>query len=128
MVLVSTWIDLVANSTPIVDFESRLNSFLVNLLKRLDFPTPLSPMRTTAGNKSAARPVWQREVQDKRRGHVHGRSANQIIGHRLWMEGKVRPTLEEKIIFVPGHAEMIVGRIESSEEDVDDQRIDRERC
>lgn len=39
--------DRVANSTPIVDLESKLNSLRVNLLKRLDFPTPESPMRTT---------------------------------------------------------------------------------
>lgn len=37
----------VANSTPMVDLESRLNSFRVNRESRLDFPTPESPMRTT---------------------------------------------------------------------------------
>ena len=47
MVFASTWIDRVANSTPMVDFESRLNSFRVNRLSRLDLPTPESPMRTT---------------------------------------------------------------------------------
>lgn len=31
----------------IVDLESRLNSLRVNRLKRLDFPTPESPIRTT---------------------------------------------------------------------------------
>ena len=41
---------LVANSTPIVDFDSKLNSFLVNLERRFDFPTPESPIRTTDGN------------------------------------------------------------------------------
>ena len=39
--------DRVANSTPIVDLESRLNSLRVNLLKRLDLPTPESPISTT---------------------------------------------------------------------------------
>ena len=39
--------DLVANSTPIVDFESRLNSLRVKRLSRLDFPTPESPINTT---------------------------------------------------------------------------------
>lgn len=39
--------DLVANSTPMVDFDSRLNSFLVKRESRLDFPTPESPIRTT---------------------------------------------------------------------------------
>lgn len=43
-----TCILLVANSTPIVDFDSKLNSFLVNLDNKLLFPTPESPIRTTA--------------------------------------------------------------------------------
>ena len=47
MVLVSTSMDLVANSTPIVLLLSKLNSFRVNRERRFDFPTPLSPMRTT---------------------------------------------------------------------------------
>lgn len=38
---------LVANSTPMVDFDSRLNSFRVNLANRLLLPTPESPIRTT---------------------------------------------------------------------------------
>lgn len=37
----------VANSTPIVDFDSKLNSFLVNLANKLLFPTPESPINTT---------------------------------------------------------------------------------
>jgi len=47
MVLPSTCILRVANSTPMVDFDSKLNSFLVNRDRRLLFPTPESPMRTT---------------------------------------------------------------------------------
>lgn len=46
-VLASTLILFVANSTPMVDLESRLNSFLVKRDNRLDFPTPESPIRTT---------------------------------------------------------------------------------
>jgi hypothetical protein len=38
---------LVANSTPIVDFDSEQNSFLVKRESKLDFPTPESPIRTT---------------------------------------------------------------------------------
>lgn len=38
---------LVANSTPIVDFDSKLNSLRVNLDSKLDFPTPESPIKTT---------------------------------------------------------------------------------
>jgi hypothetical protein len=47
IVLESTWIERVANSTPMVDLESRLNSFRVNRLRRLDLPTPESPISTT---------------------------------------------------------------------------------
>ena len=47
IVFPSTWILLVANSTPMVDFDSKLNSFLVNRERRFDLPTPESPMRTT---------------------------------------------------------------------------------
>lgn len=46
-ILSSTWMLRVANSTPMVDLDSKLNSFLVNRDKRLDFPTPESPIRTT---------------------------------------------------------------------------------
>lgn len=42
---------LVANSTPIVDFDSKLNSFLVNLDNKFDFPTPESPISTTGTKK-----------------------------------------------------------------------------
>lgn len=41
----------VANSTPIVDLLSRLNSLRVKRESRLDFPTPESPMRTTFGER-----------------------------------------------------------------------------
>ena len=37
----------VANSTPIVDFDSRLNSFLVKRDSKFDLPTPESPISTT---------------------------------------------------------------------------------
>ena len=47
IVLPSTWILLVANSTPMVLLLSRLNSFLVNLDSKLLFPTPESPINTT---------------------------------------------------------------------------------
>ena len=48
MILPSCEMLRVANSTPIVDLESRWNSFRVNRLSRLDLPTPESPMITTA--------------------------------------------------------------------------------
>ena len=51
MVLASTWMDRVANSTPIVDLLSRLNSLRVNRERRLDFPTPESPIKTTRKGK-----------------------------------------------------------------------------
>lgn len=56
-------IDLVANSTPMVDLDSRLNSFLVNRERRLDFPTPESPISTTAQVKKERMPS-----------HVHNKS------------------------------------------------------
>ena len=37
----------VANSTPMVDFDSKENSLRVKRLSRLDLPTPESPMSTT---------------------------------------------------------------------------------
>ena len=52
IVLPSATIDLVANSTPIVLFDSRLNSFRVKRDNRFDFPTPESPISTTARNES----------------------------------------------------------------------------
>ena len=42
---------LVANSTPMVDLDSKLNSFLVNLESRLLLPTPESPINTTIEEK-----------------------------------------------------------------------------
>lgn len=37
----------VANSTPMVDLDSRLNSLRVNRDSRFDLPTPESPISTT---------------------------------------------------------------------------------
>ena len=37
----------VANSTPMVDLDSRQNSLRVKRLSRLDLPTPESPISTT---------------------------------------------------------------------------------
>jgi len=37
----------VANSTPIVDFDSKQNSFRVKRDSKFDLPTPESPIRTT---------------------------------------------------------------------------------
>jgi hypothetical protein len=42
----NTWRVLVANSTPMVDLDSKQNSFLVNLERILDLPTPESPIST----------------------------------------------------------------------------------
>jgi len=42
----------VANSTPMVDLESLLNSFFVKRNTRLDLPTPESPRRTILKMKS----------------------------------------------------------------------------
>ena len=47
MVLPSMVTVRVANSTPMVDLLSRLNSLRVNRERRLDLPTPESPITTT---------------------------------------------------------------------------------
>ena len=46
-----------ANSTPMVDLDSKLNSFLVNRDSRLDLPTPESPIRTTVA-KDIVKKDW----------------------------------------------------------------------
>ncbi len=51
MVFPSTWMLRVANSTPIVDLDSRLNSLRVKRESRLLLPTPESPISTTAGER-----------------------------------------------------------------------------
>jgi hypothetical protein len=50
--------------------ESRLNSFRVNRLRRLDFPTPESPINTTAGSQCQQRAAAGRRA---RRGLGDGR-------------------------------------------------------
>lgn len=45
----------VANSTPMVLFESMLNSLRVNREMRLDFPTPESPTSTTCNQARGGR-------------------------------------------------------------------------
>ena len=54
-----------ANSTPIVDLDSRLNSLRVNRERRLDLPTPESPINTTT--------VCVREREIRERGREGGR-------------------------------------------------------
>ena len=47
--------DRVANSTPIVDLDSMLNSLRVKRESRLDLPTPESPIKTTACVRASRR-------------------------------------------------------------------------
>ncbi len=51
MIFPSTWMLLVANSTPMVDLDSRLNSLRVKRESKLLLPTPESPIRTTTENR-----------------------------------------------------------------------------
>ena len=51
-----------ANSTPIVDLDSRLNSLRVNRERRLDLPTPESPINTTTVC------VREREIREREGG------------------------------------------------------------
>ena len=55
MTLPSTWILRVANSTPMVDLLSRLNSLRVNRDSKLLFPTPESPISTTGTKNQKCR-------------------------------------------------------------------------
>jgi hypothetical protein len=52
MVFPSAVMLLVANSTPMVDLDSMLNSLRVKRERRFDLPTPESPIRTTVGVQS----------------------------------------------------------------------------
>ena len=55
---------LVANSTPMVDFDSRLNSLRVNLERRLLLPTPESPIRTTEKKRNPLRKLKAATLQE----------------------------------------------------------------
>ena len=59
MVFPSRETERVANSTPIVDFDSRLNSLRVNRESKFDFPTPESPITTTVRKRDArSQQLW----------------------------------------------------------------------
>ena len=60
---------LVANSTPMVDFDSRLNSLRVKRDRRLDLPTPESPISTTRGREGRGR---KGRGRGRRRGRGEG--------------------------------------------------------
>lgn len=85
-----------ANSTPMVDLESRLNSLRVNRLRRLDFPTPESPIRTTGHRGSQYGDVATAVVQlDERwlplkRNYDMSQSAHR--GSKQWMVGEFNDT------------------------------------
>lgn len=81
--------DRVANSTPMVDFESRLNSFRVNRLNRLDFPTPESPISTTVNHGGVS-------FLNRVTGQSRGGRQESWAGGRL--EGRDVCTLEKKLV------------------------------
>lgn len=95
IVLASTWIDRVANSTPMVDLESRLNSLRVNRESRLDFPTPESPISTTATDVSLLfgwgmrallgryRHTLEQELREKRRSVCRSPGTRHFSVHRI---------------------------------------------
>ena len=58
---------LVANSTPMVDLDSRLNSLRVNLDSKLLFPTPESPIRTTERRRDICQDQLSHYHSDQRR-------------------------------------------------------------
>lgn len=62
-----TWMLRVANSTPMVDLDSRQNSLRVNRDSRLDLPTPLSPISTTSAQlDTASEPCYQAVTRARR--------------------------------------------------------------
>ena len=69
IVLPSTLMLRVANSTPIVLLDSKLNSFRVKRESRFDFPTPESPMSTTAPQSTSKREQTV-EAQQQRRNSI----------------------------------------------------------
>lgn len=103
----------VANSTPMVDFESMLNSLRVNREIRLDLPTPESPTSTTCHPISSARDklelflgcrVQRRacELQMTRRGalqdaHIAPTGTTAPAGAAC---GKQRPHYLEQVVIV----------------------------
>ena len=56
-----------ANSTPIVDLDSRLNSLRVNRERRLDLPTPESPINTTAYSVCVCVCVYKKRREERER-------------------------------------------------------------
>ena len=93
---------LVANSTPIVDLLSKLNSFRVNRESKLDFPTPESPISTTLNRKSYSSSLvailHERERERKRereRERERNRDRRQIKERQRWID-MVRDTERER--------------------------------
>ena len=75
---------LVANSTPIVDFDSRLNSLRVKRDRRLDLPTPESPMRTTAARRGRERKGEEGRGRERKGERVgEGRQGRQGKGKEM---------------------------------------------
>lgn len=67
MVFPSVWMLFVANSTPIVDLLSKLNSLRVNRESKLDLPTPESPISTTGGRcVTQCHPVQSHPIRFRR--------------------------------------------------------------
>src|SRR5579871_1127509 len=62
MVLSSILTERVANSTPIVDLLSGLNSSRVKRDNRLDFPTPESPINTTRGGEDVNTSTFEKMI------------------------------------------------------------------
>ena len=87
----------VANSTPMVDLESKLNSSLVNRDRRFDFPTPVSPINTTSDSDSTCNcaKLWKKEIDGK------VKICHQILQQNA--KTKHLKTFEQKIIVSFSH-------------------------
>lgn len=77
IVFPSTWMLLVANSTPMVLLLSRLNSLRVKRDRRLLFPTPESPIKTTERKDSILHSNSSSQ-------HLH--TAVKVLGHYVAMQ------------------------------------------
>ena len=114
MVLPSVLMLLVANSTPIVDLDSKLNSLRVKRDRRFDFPTPESPINTTVFTKRGGRggvegrgggAAWVRGREGGRRGGRFFSSAIIIRRH-----GYIGTSTEHVVLLAAMHQLLLYSR------------------
>ena len=88
----------VANSTPMVDFESKWNSLRVKRLSKFDLPTPESPMMTTAIHTPGRRVSGEDErnaAREKKSDAPQAVAASDASGDEL-----ARRTFEQVVVVI----------------------------